>query len=362
MTLFIFFLILSIAVSFLCSVWEAVFLSITPTFLKVKQGENADFAPALAKLKEDVDKPLISILTLNTIAHTVGAIGVGATTESAFAGILSEQHLHYAMLAVPVIMTLLILIASEIIPKTIGATYWQQLTPFTTKCLNFLVKLLTITGIMFLLRQTTRLVGHGEHKSIMTRADFEAMSSIGEEEGVIKENESKVIQNVLKLDGMLHTDFMTPRTRVTAAQQDQTLLDFYEKNKDLQFSRIPIYDNTVDDATHYILKDELLVNIINKKGNQPLSSIGRRAMIFSDDTPVTVIFNKLTDSKEHISFIKDEFGGFDGVITQEDILEELLGMEIMDESDSIANLAQSEKDRWEEQKKDLGVDDADEIS
>ena len=228
MTLLLVYATLSIFFSFLCSILEAVLLSVTPTFINVKKKEGKAFAEELEALKTDVDKPLIAILTLNTIAHTVGAILVGVQAEQ-----LPYKFEFYGINVVGVvsaIMTFLILVVSEIIPKTIGATYWKGLANFTAKALNILIFPLKYTGILWMLQLTTKLIGgkgaHGE--SVLSREDFHAMTDIAEKEGVFHENEGKVIRNMINFKEVQAKDIMTPRTVIKTADENR-------------FSRIPMY-------------------------------------------------------------------------------------------------------------------------
>lgn len=216
MTLLIIYAALSIFFSFLCSILEAVLLSVTPTFVNIKLNEKKSYAPDLEKLKNDVDKPLIAILTLNTIAHTVGAILVGKQASAVFA------EGSNGVFIVSSVMTILILVASEIIPKTIGATYWQQLVNFTTQALKVLIFICTYTGIIWVLQLFTRLFGKGAHgESVLSREDFSAMTDIAHQEGVFLPNESKIIKNLLNFEDVKVHHIMTPKTVLKAADETQ---------------------------------------------------------------------------------------------------------------------------------------------
>ena len=210
MSTLIFWATISIFFSFLCSILEAVLLSITPTFINVKKQEGKDYALTLESLKKDVDKPLIAILTLNTIAHTLGAMMVGIEAEKLPFKI--ELWGINTVGVVSAIMTFLILVASEIIPKTIGATYWKKLANFTSKALTVLIFPLKWTGILWLLQLTTKLIGGKGHGSILSREGFLVMADMAHEEGVFQENESKIIKNLLTFKDVFAKDVMTPRT------------------------------------------------------------------------------------------------------------------------------------------------------
>jgi CBS domain containing-hemolysin-like protein len=298
----------------------------------VKKKETKPCAIQLELLKSDIDKPLITILTLNTIAHTVGAILVGVQAEKTFG------NGNNAVAIVSTIMTLFILVVSEIIPKTIGAKYWKQLGSFTTKTLYLLMFPLKVTGILWVLQLTTKLIGGAGHASILSRDDFSAMAEIAEKEGVFKASESKVLKNLLALESVYAKDIMTPRTVVKIANCDTTIENFYAENKNLRFSRIPIFKKTSDNIIGLVLKTDVLDAMINNKGDQTLETIKRNIVVTERNKPVPQLFEELIQSKNHMAVILDEYGSFSGLLTQEDVIETLLGLEIMDESDSVADL------------------------
>lgn len=341
MTLLLIYAITSIFFSFLCSILEAVLLSVTHTFITVKKKENKSFATKLELLKSDIDKPLIAILTLNTIAHTVGAILVGVQAEKTFG------NGNNSVAIVSSIMTFLILVLSEIIPKTIGAKFWKQLAGFTTTALNILIFPLKITGILWLLQLTTKLIGGSGHVSILSRDDFSAMADLAEKEGVFKASESKVLKNLLSLDAVFAKDIMSPRTVVKTANCLTTVEDFYNENKNLRFSRIPIYQKTSDNIIGLVLKTDILAAMINNNGDAILESIKRPIVLTKRNQPIPQLFEELIQSKNHMAAVLDEYGSFSGLITQEDIIETLLGLEIMDESDSVEDLQQLAKKNLE---------------
>ncbi|SDR65823.1 Hemolysin, contains CBS domains [Polaribacter sp. KT25b] len=364
MTILILYATVSIFFSFLCSILEAVLLSITPTFINLKKSEGADFAKDLETFKKDVDKPLIAILTINTIAHTVGAILVGVQAKVAYAemygtsaktifGIKITEDVMVGI--VSTIMTILILVASEIIPKTIGATYWKQLANFTSKALKIMIFPLKWTGILWLLQLTTKLIGGKGHGSILSREGFLVMTEMAEKDGVFKENESKVIRNLLGFKEIKVNDVMTPRSVLEIADESQTIQCFYNEHKNLRFSRIPVFAENPDQITGYFLKDNLLESIINGKGEQTLASIKRDIIITERELSIPDLFDQLIKEKEHIALVVDEYGSVSGIVSQEDVIETLLGLEIMDESDSIADLQAHARKSWEKRAKRMGT-------
>ncbi len=354
MAVLISFALLSIGFSFLCSILEAVLLSVTPTFLNTELKKGRKYAKKLQALKSDVDEPLIAILTLNTVAHTVGAIGVGAAAE----GVWDDSVTFFGIPAIGMIsavMTLLILIASEIIPKTIGATYWRKLAKFTTFSTNVLVNILKYTGILFLLRLFTRMVGSSSHKSVLSRQDMSVMAEMGEKEGVFKKNESTIIQNLMRFEEIKARDIMTPRTVVKASEENTSIRDFYDVNQKLRFSRIPLFAENIDHTSGYVLKDDLLTAIIKEKGDQALKSIMRQIHVVPENIAIPKLFDELLNMREHIALVTDEYGGMQGIVTMEDILETLLGLEIVDEYDSIEDLQLLARKKWEERARNIGI-------
>lgn len=367
MGLLVFYAVISIFFSFLCSILEAVLLSITPTFINVKKRDGKAYADTLEELKKDVDKPLIAILTLNTIAHTVGAILVGVQAKVAYTelygtskrmifGIEFSEDLMVGV--VSTLMTILILVASEIIPKTIGATYWRQLSNFTAKTLKAMVLALKYTGLLWVLQLFTKLVGgKGHHGSVLSREDFTVMTDMAHEEGVFEKSESTIIKNLLRFDQVLVKDVMTPRAVVKIASNTTSIQTFFEENPKLRFSRIPIYSERVDNITGFVLKDNVYEEIINKNGDKPLSEIKRDIIITRRNTPIPQLFDTLIAKREHIALVVDEYGSVAGLVTMEDVIETLLGLEIMDESDNIADLQVLARKNWENRAKQAGVID-----
>lgn len=354
----------SIFFSFLCSILEAVLLSITPTFINLKKSEGLEYAEALEALKKDVDKPLIAILTINTIAHTVGAILVGVQAKVAYAEIygtaiktiLGIKVTEDVMVGiVSTVMTILILIASEIIPKTIGATYWRQLANFTSKALKVMIFPLKYTGILWVLQLTTKLIGGKGHGSVLSREGFLVMTDMAEKDGVFKENESKVIRNLLGFKEIKVNDVMTPRIVLEIADESQTIASFYSEHQNLRFSRIPVFANNPDEITGYFLKDNMLEAMINGKGEENLASIRRDIIITDRELSIPDLFDKLIKEKEHIALVVDEYGSVSGIVSQEDVIETLLGLEIMDESDSVADLQQLARKSWQSRAKRMGI-------
>ena len=357
MTLLIIFFLLSIVFSFLCSIWEAVLLSITPSYINRQVQAGTSIGAQLEEYKEDIDRPLSAILTLNTIAHTVGAIGVGAQAGEFFKdseplfGLFSWEQV------VAAVMTLAILILSEIIPKTIGANLWQSLAPFTVKSLKVLMWILA--PFIWVSQLITKNLKSDKDKSVFSKADLSAMTTASAESGVLAKNESTIINNLLKFEEVKVKDIMTPRTVMKGAEESETLMDFYKKNytvtHPLRFSRIPIYKETVDNITGIVLKDDILYHLVEDEDEKKLSELRREVISVKDDEPLPQLFETLTHKKNHLAIVVDSYGTLVGIVTLEDVLETLLGFEITDESDGEADLQALARRKWEKRAKERGL-------
>jgi len=345
-TLLLIFFFVSIIFSFLCSIWEAVLLSITPSYVQVKLQDKSSIGKTLELFKSNIDRPLSAILTLNTIAHTVGAIGVGAQASKIWSGNLAAT-------IVSVVMTLAILFLSEIIPKTIGANNWKGLAPFTVKSLNFIIKLLY--PLVWFSQIITKKLKKDKSKSVLSRSDFMAMGQVASKTGILELGESRILENLLKLKSLEAKDIMTPRTVVKASKEGTTIQEFYRENKELRFSRIPVFSDTKDQITGFILKDDLLTAVINQKGAQALSSIKRDIQIVAVNENLIKLYEDLIDKRSHIALVVDEFGGMAGIVTMEDIIETLFGLEIVDEFDNVIDMQILARKKWEERAKKLGL-------
>ena len=349
MALLFIYAFISIFFSFLCSILEAAFLSFTPSYIQMKLKKGKSYAHTLAHFKQDVDTPLIAILTINTVAHTVGAILVGVQAERIFGdgdnvvGIVSA------------LMTVAILVLSEIIPKTLGATYWKSLGRFTTRTLQLLIFPLKYTGILWLMKLTTRLIGKSAHVSSMSREEFIAITDVAEEEGVFEGKETTVIKNMLVFKKVSAKDVMTPFTVVVSEDEETSIRDFHLRNRNLIFSRIPIYQKRPDNVTGFVLKDDVLEEIVNERGHEPLKTLKREIHITSEDTPIPELFDKFIEQRNHLAMVADQYGNTIGLVTMEDIIETLLGLEIMDESDSTEDMQVLARKNWKKRAEKFGL-------
>jgi CBS domain containing-hemolysin-like protein len=344
-TLILFFS-LSIIFSFVCSLWEAVILSTTPSFISRMQTEKPKIGNILNKMKDDIDRPLSAILTLNTIAHTVGAMGVGIQAGKLYGNnyfpFLNTEISYESLIAG--IMTLAILIISEIIPKTIGANSWKELTPFTVRSLQVL--LIVLSPFVWLSKWITWLVITDKGRSVFSRADFAAMADAGLKSGALDSEEKSIIQNLLRLENLKVRDIMTPRSVVMMADEDYTMTEIYKEFKPMVFSRIPVYHDHPDNITGLILKDNILENLAQDRHQVKASEIKRDILFVEDNYSVAKLMDTLILNREHLAMVADSFGSIVGLVTMEDLFETLLGLEIVDESDKVEDMQKLAVERW----------------
>ena len=349
-SLLIIFFLIALLFSFLCSLWEAVLLSITPSYAQIKLKEGSSVGKQLQVFKQNIDQPLAAILTLNTIAHTVGALGVGAQA----AQIWAVSNPIITGFVVPALMTMAILIFSELIPKTLGANYWKQLCNFTVKSLVWLIKILY--PLVWFSQLITKKLKKDKAQAVFTRSDFLAMTELGQQEGVFAQTESHLINNLLQFNSVQASDVMTPRTVVIKVEESKTISAFYEANKNLRFSRIPVYEaGNQDHIQGFILKTELLEKMLSNEGDQPVSSILRPISMIAENYPIPDLFNDFLEKSEHICVVVDEFGGMDGIVTMEDVIETMLGKEIIDEMDNTEDMRELARLRWKKRAAKMGL-------
>ena len=330
------YLLLALVVSFLCSIMESVLLSTQQSFLLVKNNNGKAWAKSFINLKINIDKPLSAILSLNTVAHTIGAAGVGAQAVKVF----GETYFG----VVSAVLTILILIFTEIIPKTIGAKYWRSLSSFSYYTIKIMIILTYPLVIMAAV--ITKIISRNAKAQSTSREEIAALASIGTNEGLFSDKENKIIQNILKLKIVKATDIMTPRVVVVTADENISLNDFL-KNKDyLCYSRIPVYSGDSEDISGYVLRQEVFENIAEGKQNLKLKKIKKAIVIVPSSITLFSLWELLLKKKQHIALIVDEFGGFDGIVTMEDIIETLLGLEILDEKDTITDMQKYARERW----------------
>jgi len=336
MSLLIFYLCLSIAVSFLCSLLESVILSVSPAYIAVLEKDHHKRGPLLRDLKENIDRPLAGILTLNTVAHTVGAAGVGAQVLKVFGNDLVALS--------SILLTLAILIFSEIIPKTIGAVHAKRLAPFCSVVIKYLIY---ITYPFVILSELLHdFLDSDEHESSITREEMIVTAELGADEGAIRRNESTVIQNLLTLNKLEVTDIMTPRSVMFALDQKNTVGKIFDEHKNLEFSRIPVFNDTLDDVTGFVLRYKLMEAYSQDLDDWPLEKFSNPLHTVPETISVAACMDQFIKRKEHIFLVVNEYGSPDGIVTLEDVVETLLGVEIVDETDSVEDLRKHARDLW----------------
>jgi CBS domain containing-hemolysin-like protein len=332
----------SMAISALCSVLEATLLSTPISYITGLEEQGVRGAKRLKRLKQNSDRPISAILCINTIANTVGASIVGSLVMdvygSALVGVFSA------------VFTLLILIFSEIFPKTVGSYYWRTLAIPASTIIDAMIFI--AYPIVLVMEKLTRLISSNSHQVSVSREDISAMVSVATEEEVIEKEEKKMIQNLLKLDELTAHEIMTPSAVVEMAEGNMTIREFYDS--DLSHSRIPVYDEENDEyVIGYVLRQEILEKMAEDRFTTKLIDIARPIMSFSEETSVGDIWEKMLAKKEHISVILDEYGSLRGIVTLEDVIETMLGHEIVDEKDEVVDMQEYAKEQWKKAQEDL---------
>jgi CBS domain containing-hemolysin-like protein len=337
MTLLFVYLFIALFTSALCSIMEAVLLSTPQSALMAKIESGKKWASTFLQYKKDIDKPLSAILTLNTVAHTIGAAGVGAQSIKVF----GETYFG----VVSAVMTILILVFTEIIPKTFGARYWKMLLMPTTRIIQFMI---IITYPLVLISVfITKMISSNSHKNQTSREEIIALTRIAREEGVFDEKEHKIIKNILRLKEVNVSEIMTPRVVLAIADENCTLEDFLTHKDNLKFSRIPVYAENTDNISGYVLRQKVFEKLAKEDRSLSLKDIKRDISILPGTSPIYNAWESLMDNKEHISLVVDEYGGVEGIVTMEDIIETILGLEIVDEKDTIRDMQKYARERWE---------------
>ena len=332
--------------SFLCSVAEAVVLSVSPSYIATLKKEGRKGASLLQRIKANIDRSLAAILTLNTIAHTVGAGGAGAEAAAYF----GDQYVGVAM----AILTLLILFLSEIIPKTVGAVYWRKLALLTARFVQLLIWLLY--PLILVSEQLTQLLTRGKKIHGFNREEFAALADIGAASGRLDPKEFRILKNLFRFPVLCAEDIMTPRTVVFTLQQDLSVHEVMEKHKEISVTRIPIYGENRDDISGFVLKTDMLLNESQGKSKAKLRDLRRDIRAVQESTPLSQVLEELLDNRAHILLVVDQYGGTSGLVTLEDVVETLIGFEIVDESDKIDDMRKLARQRWKERMDRIGID------
>ena len=347
MTLLLIFLLGAMLISFMCSILEASLMSTPLSYVNMREDEGYKPATRFKRYKTDNARPIAAILSLNTIANTIGAAGVGAQATEVFGsqwfGLVSA------------ITTILILVFSEIIPKTIGSRHWKKLMGFTTRALRLII--IVLFPIVWVVEKLSKTIAEDEDEAAVSREEVAAMADMAEDEEVIDEDENKIIQNVIKLDDVKAEDVMTPTTVAAIAPEQMTLKEFYRDKAYSHFSRIPVYSDSDEYITGYVLRSEALELLTEDKFNMTLGEIKRDIVMYKEEMPVSEIWDSMLRNKRHIACVIDEYGSFQGIITLEDIIETIVGLEIMDERDDVADMRQLALDRWHQRQSRIKVID-----
>lgn len=328
MTLLVLFVILAIGVSFLCSILEAALLSITPSFVEAAEEDRPRLAAKLRRLRADIERPLAAILSLNTIAHTVGATGAGAQAAVVFAdagvGVFSAA------------LTLGILVLSEIVPKTLGATYWRALAPFTVRVLPWLIW--AQLPLVWLSQAITRVLTRGDKTSEVSREEITALTSAGQRLGVVEADETRIVANLFRLPEIGAREVMTPRTVIEYLRAHDTVSAAIDGRDAFTFSRLPVVGDSIDDVQGFVLTRDLLLAALRGEGERPVGDLARELPHVTETTDLDTLFDIFLEDDAHMALVADDYGGTAGLVTMEDVLETLLGTEIVDENDEVVDL------------------------
>ncbi len=343
LTLLIVYIALAIGVSFLCSIMEAVLLSVTPAYIGAMEAEKPAAAQRLRELKQDVDRPLAAILTLNTVAHTIGAAGAGAEAAAYFG--------NAAIGVFSAVLTLGILVLSEIIPKTLGAVYWRGLAVPVSRMLKPLIYLLY--PLVLMSQWLARLLTRGEKEGDVSREELAALADIGADQGVFDGQEARIFKSLLQFESLRVVDVMTPRTVVVAFPETSTAQELVDAKR--PFSRYPIYAENRDDITGYVLLSDALTQVADDAHRTPLATLRRDLVAVPEDMSLLDVFDRLVEGRAHIALVVDDYGGTAGIVTMEDVIETLLGLEITDETDRTEDMQVLARDRWRSRAARLGL-------
>jgi len=337
---------LALIFSFLCSIAEAVLLSVTPSYIQSLKSKRPKRAALLKRLKQDyIDRSLAAILTLNTIAHTVGAIGAGAEATAVFGsawfGLFSA------------VMTLAILFLSEIVPKTIGALYWAKLTSPVASFVRFLI--IALYPVVWISEGITKLIAGDKNVHVFSREEFVAMALVGQEAGLLGPKESRIIQSLFRFKSLRVTDIMTPRTVIMALPERTTIETALATVAAAPFSRLPVYGADVDDVTGFVLKDDILIRSAQGGRDETLESLKRKILGVPESISLSILLERFLAEKQHIARVVDEYGGTRGLVTLEDLVETLMGLEIVDETDDAEDMRALAREQWVRRAEALGV-------
>lgn len=362
MTLLFTYVAVALGFSFLCSVLEAVLLSVTPSYVAHLEQTRPRLGQRLAAMKRDVDRPLAAILSLNTIANTFGAAGAGAEATRVF----GSEWFGVASAA----LTFSILVFSEIIPKTLGAIYWRRLAPFAASVLPVLIFFLY--PLVLMSEVITKLLKRRQKRAMVSKEEIAALAKLGEQQGILDASESRILSNLFRFSNLKSKDVMTPRTVLfsipsttkvrklvpSGGMRDSGLslsADDTAQKSTMVFSRIPVYGESPDDVIGYVLKDEIFLRAARDELELPVSAILRKIQSVPDTLPLPKLFETLVTTREHIALVVNEYGSIAGIVTMEDVIETLLGLEIVDEADDAVDMREMARAKWQERRVAMGT-------
>lgn len=330
------YVLVAVTVSFICSVFEAVLLSISPAYVVSLEQKSSRWAALVRELHDHVDRPLAAILTLNTIAHTIGAAGAGAQAAKVFGdayiGIFSAA------------LTLVILLLSEIIPKTIGATWWQPLTPVMAVGVRLMIKLLL--PLIWVTELLTRKLTPKDKTNPHLRDEIRAMADLGHQEGALQGAESELMKNMLRFRDLQIVEIMTPRSVLFSLPQNLTTETYMKAYSGSGFSRIPVYGEDPDDINGFVMKNDILLSHMQEGNSTTLETLRRPIIAVLEKESLPKLMATLLEKRSHIAIVVTEYGDIRGIVTLEDMIETLLGREIVDESDEVEDMQLAAKEKW----------------
>lgn len=347
---FLIFLFLAvIGTSFLCSVLESVILSTNVTYISVLEKKNPSTGKLLKNLKNDIDSSIASILILNTVANTLGATAIGVQAQNVFDGNKS------LVMIVSIVLTFAILFFAEIIPKTIGAVYWKQLAPLSARIIKVFV--IFTYPIIIVTKFVTKKIKGADNADSISREELIHSTLLSEEEGVIGDLESDIIENTLTLHNIKIKEILTPRSVMYAVDKHTAIKDILEDKRTYKFSRVPVYEGTIDNIVGIVLTKKLFKQAIIDK-NASIESIMKPVFTLNENIPVAKALNKFIQKKEHMFIVLDNYDQTEGLITLEDCIETLLGLEIMDESDTTADMRRLALNKMKAKRKEKATKEA----
>ena len=339
MALLIIYLLGALLISFLCSILEATLMSTPISYITMREDEGYKPAKLMKQYKLDSSRPIAAILALNTIANTIGAAGVGKQATLVFGsqwfGLVSA------------LMTLLILIFSEIIPKTIGTSHWKSLMGFAAKAIRLLI--IVLFPIVWCVEKIQKWITPKASETAISREEVGAMADVAEESGELDEDENEIIQNLINIDEVTACDAMTPRVVAAIAPESMTIKAFYKDRRFYHHSRIPVYADNDEYITGYIMRVDALQLMAEDRFDARLRDIRREVESFPEETPIVDVWNGMLEKKEQIAIIINEYGSFQGILTMEDVIETILGDEIVDERDAVVDMQQLAREKWKKQ-------------